>query len=625
MKQQVNINEFRDAIVKGDLERVMDLVQRGADINAIDEYMIPMFVHAINSNSKEMAIFFFDQGADVNPQYPYVSVTSLGAALAMAATAESTDKMDYTFGLLLQKGANPNPTNTMKPPLTCVIEANGPCSEILLKHLVKNCGAEINPTADNVTPPLVTATQVACHTGNFELFFTCLGLGAEINSVTSGAPPLVAAISSGGRYATIIAKYLINNGANLESDVINTSPLHQAAMVGNQEICGLLIEKGADVNKSFTGDVSLFEFLIRCGNLDMLQYLMGKGMKLCWDKALEISLNNQQPSGIEMTKFLLSEAEKDGHSYDERELVVKAINNHNKILSDFLIEQFGSIDLSDYQGYFNLSTFWSRDMVIKLNHPLSKILQAASQAADSSDINEVFQTAETIISTPNIDRGNLNQILGIISQNKASELVQKILKDNSGDSAKAIKTLTLFQLKHTFKNDKFVLTTTNYGNEAGETNTHDIKEKSKTYIKGGKICFSYSQETVSDGEGYIYVVSKKGDLYLGTSNNFKGLHHSFFLKGKPGQEHYGYGKPVACGGHITLKDGLIAKIDSHSGHYSPTLDQLKLVCKHFKDLGMLAKDVIIETYNHEIKIDSDSLDSMVIGDILAQYPDLAGG
>ena len=48
---------------------------------------------------------------------------------------------------------------------------------------------------------------------------------------------------------------------------------------------------------------------------------MSKGIKLSWDKALEISLVNSQPSGIEMTKFLISKAEK----YDKKELLINAL------------------------------------------------------------------------------------------------------------------------------------------------------------------------------------------------------------------------------------------------------------------------------------------------------------
>ena len=89
---------------------------------------------------------------------------------------------------------------------------------------------------------------------------------------------------------------------------------------------------------------------------------------------------------------------------------------------------------------------------------------------------------------------------------------------------------------------------------------------------------------------------------------------------------YGYGKPVACGGHIKFKDGLITKITNGSGHYMPNSDQLKLVCKHFKDLGVLSKDVVIEAYSHGVnscvKVEnSDFLDSVVVGDILEQYPE----
>lgn len=400
-------------------------------------------------------------------------------------------------------------------------------------------------------------------------------------------------------------------------------------------MCELLIEKDIDLNNF--DNSSLSELPIRSGHLDMLQYLMSKGMKLSWDKALEISLNNSQHSGIEMTKFLLSKAEK----YDKKELLIKAINYQNQMITNLLMEENGAIDLSDYQDHFNLTTPWSREIAMKLNHPASKILKVVN----SGDIDEIFQVTETLIKSPHLDASTSSQILGLVRQENAPKLVQKILKDNSTDASKAIKTITLFQLKYTFKNDKFVLTTQTSGNEVSKDglnqpsqgNLPEIKEQSKTYIKDGKFYLAANDKLLSDIDvanaaacGTHYVVNKNGTLFVNAKGY--GMCHSYFLKGTEGKTHlgdipmYGYGKPVAWGGHIKFKDGLITKITNGSGHYMPNSDQLKLVCKHFKDLGVLSNDVVIEAYSHGVnscvKVEnSDFLDSVVVGDILEQYPE----
>jgi hypothetical protein len=65
--------------------------------------------------------------------------------------------------------------------------------------------------------------------------------------------------------------------------------------------------------------------------------------------------------------------------------------------------------------------------------------------------------------------------------------------------------------------------------------------------------------TVFSGKGFgIWVISKKGNLYVG--NHVKGmLHHSSFLAGNK----------VMCGGEIWARNGKIQFLSGKSGHYEP--------------------------------------------------------
>lgn len=631
--------DFLQAIQAADFEAVKDLViNKGANVNALDNSMIPVFAHAIYSQNTRIIDFFLEQGAHINSEFQHVTITPLGAACKVASLADSTNNINYTFGKLVDLGANLNPENCLSSPLTEIIKINGPCSEVMAQYLVK-LGANINPTIDFAITPLAAATQVAIQNFTLDPISTCLGLGAQINPINpTQASSLVTVARSNTPVAKIIAKYLIANGAEVQPNHLYSynCPLYQAVGANNKDICELLIEKDVDLNNF--DNSSLSELLIRSGNLDMLQYLMSKGMKLSWDKALEISLSNSQPSGIEMTKFLLSKAEK----YDKKELLIKAINYQNQIITNLLMEENGAIDLSDYQDHFNLTTPWSREIAIKLNHPASKILNVVN----SGDIDEIFQITKTLITSPSVHKANAVQVLELIKKEQGPKLIKKVLNDHNEDVSKAIKNITLLQLKYTFKNDKFVLTTQTSGNEAttkeninigSQGNLSEIKEQSKTYIKDKKVYLSSNDKLLDDNDinnvadcGTHYVVNKNGTLFVNAKGY--GMCHSYFLKGTEGKTHlgdipmYGYGKPVACGGHIKFKDGLITKITNGSGHYMPNSDQLKLVCKHFKDLGVLSKDVVIEAYSHGVnscvKVEnSDFLDSVVVGDILEQYPE----
>ena len=157
-------------------------------------------------------------------------------------------------------------------------------------------------------------------------------------------------------------------------------------------------------------------------------------------------------------------------------------------------------------------------------------------------------------------------------------------------------------------------------------NTSDIQEKSKTCIKDGKFYFTYGEEklvTFNEQNNSIYVISKAGILYVQNDLNghFNGLHHSFFLKSKPAKELYGYGKPVACGGHLNIVDGKITFINNSSGHYQPSLNQLKLAVKYFHQKGVLAENIQIKDLNNISYELSEILNSQVIDDTPELYGD----
>lgn len=171
----------------------------------------------------------------------------------------------------------------------------------------------------------------------------------------------------------------------------------------------------------------------------------------------------------------------------------------------------------------------------------------------------------------------------------------------------------------------FILTSADYPKELMDHNTPDIKEKSKTYFKDGKIYSSFSDEVINvkdirENGNYnaIYVLSKNGELYVNFNNSNTG-HHNYFLKGKPGDDLYCYGKPVACAGHIEINNGKITKIDNSSGHYKPTEEQLLVAAHYFKKQGVLSD--YVQLYNNENKQIGDytTVENVVVGDLLANY------
>ncbi len=63
----------------------------------------------------------------------------------------------------------------------------------------------------------------------------------------------------------------------------------------------------------------------------------------------------------------------------------------------------------------------------------------------------------------------------------------------------------------------------------------------------------------------IYVMSEKGEIFISKQNEIGKFHHSSFLAGEK----------VAAAGDIVIEKGIIKQISNYSGHYRPSLEQVK--------------------------------------------------
>lgn len=141
-----------------------------------------------------------------------------------------------------------------------------------------------------------------------------------------------------------------------------------------------------------------------------------------------------------------------------------------------------------------------------------------------------------------------------------------------------------------------------YGNEMDVPgNTPDIKELSVTHMDDGKIVDKDGKELNTEGsQAYIFVMNSKGVIYAKMmpelltryicNNGRCKMHHSFFLKGKPTNEDYGIGKDVAMAGWMKVVNGKITYIESHSGHYQPSIDAFKMAVIYLASKNVLFHD-----------------------------------
>ena len=187
-----------EAAANGDLDEVMELVEKGADVNARDKDGWTPLHHAAANGHLDIVKFLVENGADVD--------------------AEAND------------GSTPLHVAAFFGHLDVV------------KFLVKN-GAYVNAMDNDGQTPL----HVAAANGHLNIVKFLVRHGADANAKDrDGSTPLHVAASRGH---LDVAKFLVEHGADINAkDKDGWTPLHHAALFGHLDIVKLLIENGADVD-----------------------------------------------------------------------------------------------------------------------------------------------------------------------------------------------------------------------------------------------------------------------------------------------------------------------------------------------------------------------------------------
>ena len=187
-----------EAAAAGDLDEVMELVEKGADVNAKDKDGWTPLHYAASNGYLDVVKFLVENGADVDAE-DKDSQTPLHVAAF--------------FGHL-----------------------------DVVKFLVKN-GAYVNAMDNDGQTPL----HVAASNGHLDVVKFLVKNGADVNAKDKdGQTPLHKAAYFGH---LSVAKFLVEHGADINAkDKNGWTPLHYAALFGHLDIVKLLIENGADVD-----------------------------------------------------------------------------------------------------------------------------------------------------------------------------------------------------------------------------------------------------------------------------------------------------------------------------------------------------------------------------------------
>jgi ankyrin repeat protein len=209
LKKEANANEIRNGITPltlavglGFPEMVKLLLDKGADVNLVNENGDTSLMIAVSSGNLEITRLLLNRDADINLVNRY--------GLSTFEIAVESDSMEM-IELLLNKGGNGIPIENA----TALIFHASMTSLPILKLLVKK-GVNINVLNNRAQTPLMFAVRETNTTGSLEIVEFLLSNGADINAVDiNGWSALMVAINySGGTSSLETVQFLLDHGAD---------------------------------------------------------------------------------------------------------------------------------------------------------------------------------------------------------------------------------------------------------------------------------------------------------------------------------------------------------------------------------------------------------------------------
>ncbi len=249
------------AVESGDLETIRFLLDRGADVNALDiRNAAPLYIAAKRGDTAIVSLLV-ERGAELNhssgSKYDDDKWHDLGTALQGASYFGHID----VVRLLLEKGADINVISPAKSQ-TALSQALNKGNFLVAKELLSR-GADPNVPSNGISSPL----RKMARDGNLEMVCLLLEKGAKVDIQSAetfdyfGVPrPDGGALTAAANAGQLeVAKVLVEAGAPVDqmSSGYRETPLHAAALAGNTAMCRWLLEKGADPVHRLADDVGL--------------------------------------------------------------------------------------------------------------------------------------------------------------------------------------------------------------------------------------------------------------------------------------------------------------------------------------------------------------------------------
>ncbi|KAH0522614.1 hypothetical protein TsFJ059_006437 [Trichoderma semiorbis] len=222
------VQGLRSAVNSGHTERMLALLENGADIDEVDQIGGgTALTMAIWLGMRDVATILLENGADANRP------NRLGETGLHMAISSGDELM---VQLLVENGADVNHERYGWTPLLLAASKN---YQEIAQFLVENA-ADVNATDYHDQ----SALHWAARHGANDIIRLLIDKGAVVDAMDDhGKTPLICAIKKGDKDSV---RTLLMAGADIKSD--RCLALHTAAASGRDEIVRLLLRRGANVN-----------------------------------------------------------------------------------------------------------------------------------------------------------------------------------------------------------------------------------------------------------------------------------------------------------------------------------------------------------------------------------------
>jgi ankyrin repeat protein len=389
-KNKSAVTALHLAALRGKLDSVEELVNRGANMDAVDETNLTPLLYSIREKHPEVTKFLLEKGASVDDgeellcqaarsDLPECIVLLLERGVSVNAK-DSSGKTALNYAsyngnscvkVLLEKGANPNSVSSVEesPIMLPLIFAKTDT----IKELI-NAGTDLTFNSMN-------ALHVAVFLGDIFSTVFLIRRGVDVNVVTENAGETPLHYVCGSNVKTTIiktllaskhynvcvnynaedcARELLANGADVNrKDIYGLSPLHVACREGENGLVKLFIEHGADVNALTNEKITALHACYAFENLEGGDILLENGADLnaidAWGKTpLSFGMDQVHTKGFDdlilLDKLIKLGANIDSPDQDGFTLLHKACKEGNSEAVDYLLRNGANVETITNQG-----------------------------------------------------------------------------------------------------------------------------------------------------------------------------------------------------------------------------------------------------------------------------------